>query len=76
MRCPNNEDCKIEFFSVEGDNGDSSTPYFSSWTWYEYDHENSYHIKGCTPLTDKQIETLEEEYNKYPTAYEPIIFDD
>lgn len=74
MKCPNNDECEIQFYSEENDSGDGV--WFQSWTVYLYDAENSYHVPECPPLTEQQIEVLEDEYNKEPDYPEPIIFDD
>lgn len=68
MKCPNNVDCEIRFTTETGDNGDPSTPYFSSWTIFVYDPENSHHVEECPPLTNEQINQMEDQ-----ATYEDLV---
>lgn len=67
MKCPNHEECEINFVGEEYDNGDPSTPYFESYYVYVYDELTSLHHPDCPPLTDKQIEDLEYHRNLEPS---------
>lgn len=66
MQCPNNNACNVVFYSEEMDSGDSSTPYFSSWSVLVYDAEESEHMPECPPLTQAQIDKMEKEANENP----------
>ena len=69
MSCPNNDECMIEFVEESWDNGDPSTPYFSSGVMYVYSEEDSEHIFPCTGLTQTQIDELEKTRNEEGPDY-------
>lgn len=69
MNCPNNPDCDIQFTCETNDSGDASTPYFSSWVVWLYSDNESTHVPECPPLTQDQIDILEDERNKEPPDY-------
>jgi hypothetical protein len=76
MKCPNNPDeCTIEFVEEVWDNGDPSTPYYSTGFVWVYNDVDSEHVSPCTGLSQEQIEQLEQERSSEPPDYEPIILD-